>query len=285
MIYDFQDEFFHSCQQMMLPRIFLVMLDLSSSEGPLGPPARRPILGKASFQEERVKSVDWVIFFFTAAVTRILMCHMWKKNDNFGTRGGGWRSLMDVWLCTFTCIRDSIEIMLVGVLASLQAGEYANKCCIYSFCDTEECILKHPSDRPPPQHTEVSLLSRPAGSLSPSQEHLHKPRDSSARYPVVPLLRRPSEGRTGGWKLSGRNSIGLTFRGVKSCLLRTKSAARRWFQSKGCFGELMWLHALHSDNKKILILFLGRYSICIRRAQRHSEVRLNKAQKTTLALR
>lgn len=88
MIYGFQDEFFHSCQQMMLPRIFLVMLDLSSSEGPLGPLARRPILGKASFQEERVKSVDWVIFFFTAAVTRILMCHMWKKNDNFGSRGG-----------------------------------------------------------------------------------------------------------------------------------------------------------------------------------------------------
>lgn len=107
---------------------------------------------------------------------------------------------MDVWLCAFTCIRDSIEIMLVGVLASLQAGECANKCCIYSFCDTEECILKHPSDRPPPQHTEVSLLSRPAGTLSPSQEHLGKPPDSSARYPVVPLLRRPSEGRTGGMK-------------------------------------------------------------------------------------
>lgn len=44
MIYDFQDEFFYSCQQMMLLHIFLVTLDLSPSQRPLGLSARRPIL-------------------------------------------------------------------------------------------------------------------------------------------------------------------------------------------------------------------------------------------------
>lgn len=40
MIYDSQDEFFHSCQQMMLLPIYLVMLDLSPSPGPGD---RRPV--------------------------------------------------------------------------------------------------------------------------------------------------------------------------------------------------------------------------------------------------
>lgn len=45
MIYDSRDEFFYSCQQMMLLPIFLVTLDLSCSRRSLGLSARRPILG------------------------------------------------------------------------------------------------------------------------------------------------------------------------------------------------------------------------------------------------
>lgn len=44
MIYDSQDDFFYSCQQMTLLPIYLVMLDLSPSRRPRGPSACRPIL-------------------------------------------------------------------------------------------------------------------------------------------------------------------------------------------------------------------------------------------------
>lgn len=111
--------------------------------------------------------------------------------------------------------------------------------------------------------TRVSLLNHSCWDSKPISRASPQASDSSSRYPVVPLLCWPSDGRMGNKKQRGRNATGLTFQGIKSCLLRTKSDVCCWFQSKDCFGELMWLRALRSDNKKILILSLDHYSISI----------------------
>lgn len=105
--------------------------------------------------------------------------------------------------------------------------------------------------------TRVSLLNHSCWDSEPiSRVSLQAP-ESSARYPVVPLLCWPSDGRMGNKKQRGRNATGLTFQGIKSCLERTKSDVGCWFQSKECFRELRWLHALHSNNKKDSNPFVG----------------------------
>lgn len=84
----------------------------------------------------------------------------------------------------------------------------------------------------------------------------------------------------GNKKKRGRNATGLTFQGIKPCLLRTKSNVCCWLESKECFGELMWLRAPHSDNKKILILFSGPlFNLCFGKLEEILRTVLKKKKK------
>ena len=88
-------------------------------------------------------------------------------------------------------------------------------------------------------------------------------------------------------KPRGRNATGLTFQGIKSCLLRTKSDDCCCFQSKPCFGELMRLQAPHGNHKEILIRRPDCHSIYIleklggKKIKKFGALSANRMQKTT----
>lgn len=81
--------------------------------------------------------------------------------------------------------------------------------------------------------TGVSLLNHSCWDFKPISRTSLQASDSSARYPVVPLLCWPSDGRIGNKNREAENAA-RRFQGIKSRLLRTKSDVCCWFESKEC---------------------------------------------------
>lgn len=108
--------------------------------------------------------------------------------------------------------------------------------------------------------TGVSLLNQSCWDSEPISRASLQASDSAARYPAVPLLRWLSDdGR--GLKTEGQKCHRFDFSRHRGLFASHKERRLLLVESKQCFGELMWLHALQSDNKKILILSLDRFNL------------------------
>lgn len=122
----------------------------------------------------------------------------------------------------------------------------------------------------------LAFWTIPADILSPSQDASLQASDSSARYPVVPLLCWPSHGRMGNKNREAEMPPVWLFKAASPVCYAQRATSAAGSEWKECFGELMRLHALHADNKKILILFLGPIQSLFWKTGNNSEVCLNK---------
>lgn len=155
----------------------------------------------ASFQGECVK-LRIGSYFLTTTVIWILMCHILKKNDNLTCKV--WGKISDGHVALSTHVHQWLNWSPVCMGTCNSAGRLV---CIQTCTRRHTLNIFFQQQRNPSWNipvtgpiellTRVSLLNHSCWDSKPISRASLQASDSSARYPVVPLLCWPSDGRMG----------------------------------------------------------------------------------------